>query len=117
MKYMIIAIVLNTLIFANNFSENYRFKNNIFNIFTGEQIGQYFQYPEQSLSHSISGTSVIEFYVDTNGSLNNINIVNSLGPQFDKVILEGLSKFSVEKLKKLKVEYGFRYRLPLKFEN
>ncbi|GIS07862.1 MAG: hypothetical protein CM15mP111_4770 [Hyphomicrobiales bacterium] len=64
-------------------------KNNLVNIFTGEQIGQYFQYPEQSLSHSISGTSVIEFYVDTNGSLNDINIVNSLGPQFDRVILKG----------------------------
>ena len=117
MKYMIIAIVLKTSIFANNFSENYHSKNNLVDIFTGEQIGQYFQYPEQSLSHSISGTSVIEFYVDTNGSLKDINIVNSLGPQFDRVILEGLSKFSVEKLKKLKVEYGFRYRLPLKFEN
>lgn len=117
MKYMIIAIVLNTLIRANNFSENYHANNNLINIFTGEQIGQYFQYPEQSLSHAISGTSIIEFYVDTNGSLNNISILNSLGPQFDKVILEGLSKFSVEKLKKLKVEYGFRYRLPLKFEN
>lgn len=117
MKYMAITIVLNTLSLANNFSENYHANNKLFNIFTGEQIGQYFQYPEQSLFHSISGTSVIEFYVDTNGNLNNINIVNSLGPQFDKVILEGLSKFSVEKLKKLKVEYGFKYRLPLKFEN
>ena len=117
MKYIMIIIVLSSLISANNFSENYHVKNNLVNIFTGEQIGQYFQYPEQSLSHAISGTSIIEFYVDTNGSLNDINIVNSLGPQFDKVILEGLSKFSVEKLKKLKVEYGFRYRLPLKFEN
>ena len=117
MKYVMIAIVFKTSIFANNFFENYHAKNNLVSIFTGEQIGQYFQYPEQSLSHSISGTSVIEFYVDTNGSLNDINIVNSLGPQFDRVILEGLSKFSVEKLKKLKVEYGFRYRLPLKFEN
>ena len=117
MKYIITVFVLNISIFANNFSGNYHVENNLVNIFTGEQIGQYFQYPEQSLSHSISGTSVIEFYVDTNGSLNDINIVNSLGPQFDRVILEGLSKFSVEKLKKLKVEYGFRYRLPLKFEN
>ncbi len=117
MKYIIIAIVLNTLILGNNFSENYHSKNNLVNIFTGEQMRQYFQYPEQSLSHSISGTSVIEFYVDTNGSLSNISIVKSLGPQFDRVILEGLSKFSTERLKKLKVEYGFRYRLPLKFEN
>ena len=117
MKYILLAYLVNISIYANNFSENYHAKNSLVTIFTGEQIGQYFQYPEQSLSHSISGTSVIEFYVDTNGSLNNINIVNSLGPQFDKVIIEGLSKFSVEKLKKLKVEYGFRYRLPLKFEN
>ena len=117
MKYIPLAFLVNISIFANNFSDTYNVKNNLINIFTGEQMGQYFQYPEQSLSHSISGTSVIEFYVDTNGSLNNINIVNSLGPQFDRVILEGLSKFSVEKLKKMKVEYGFRYRLPLKFEN
>ena len=117
MKYMILVIVLNTSFFAYDFSENFHSKNNLVNIFTEEQIGQYFQYPKQSLSHSISGTSIIEFYVDTNGSLNNIHIVNSLGPQFDRVILDGLSKFSVEKLKNLKVEYGFRYRLPLKFEN
>mgnify|MGYP001466901154 CR=1 FL=1 len=117
MKYIIIALVLKISIFAKNFSENYHMKNNLINVFTGEQIGRYFQYPEQSLSHSISGTSVVEFYVDTNGSLNDINIVNSLGPQFDKVIIDGLSKFSLEKLKELKVEYGFRYRLPLKFEN
>ena len=97
MKYMIIAIVLNTSVFANNFSEYHHSKNNLVNIFTGEQIGQYFQYPEQFFSFNI-GTS-IEFYVDTNGSLNDINIVNSLGPQFDRVILEGLSKFSAEKLK------------------
>ena len=117
MKYILVAYLVNISIFANNFSDVNHVKDNLINIFKGEQIGQYFQYPEQSLSHSISGTSVIEFYVDTNGSLNDINIVNSLGPQFDKVILEGLSKFSVEKLKKLKVEYGFKYRLPLKFEN
>ncbi len=117
MKYILLAYLVNIPIVANNFSNSYHMKNNLINIFTGEQIGQYFQYPEQSLSHSISGTSIIEFYVDTNGSLNDINIVNSLGPHFDRVILEGLSKFSVEKLKKLKVEYGFRYRLPLKFEN
>ena len=109
--------MVNISIFASDFSNSYHVKNDLINIFTGEQIGQYFQYPEQSLAQSISGTSVIEFYVDTNGSLNDINIVNSLGPQFDRVILEGLSKFSIEKLKKLKVKYGFRYRLPLKFEN
>ena len=78
------VIMFNTSIFANNFSENYHVKNNLVNIFTGKQIGQYFQYPEQSLSHAISGTSVIEFYVDTNGSLNDINIVNSLIPNLTK---------------------------------
>ena len=117
MKYILITYLVNISIFASDFSDSYNSKNDLINIFEGEQIGQYFQYPEQSLAQSISGTSVIEFYVDTNGSLNDINIVNSLGPQFDRVILEGLSKFSIEKLKKLKVKYGFRYRLPLKFEN
>ena len=111
------VIMFNTSIFANNFSENYHVKNNLVNVFIGEQIGQYFQYPEQSLSHAISGTSVIEFYVDTNGSLDDINIVSSLGPQFDKVILAGLAKLSDEKLSNLSINYGFRYRLPLRFVN
>ena len=31
--------------------------------------------------------------------------------------LKEIPDYSVEKLKNLKVEYGFRYRLPLKFEN
>ena len=78
------VIMFNTSIFANNFSENYHVKNNLVNIFTGKQMGQYFQYPKQSLFHAISGTSVIEFYVDTNGSLNDINIVNSLIPNLTK---------------------------------
>ncbi len=117
MKYIITAFLLNISIFANNFSNNYHAKNNLINIFKGEQIGQYFQYPEQSLSHSISGTSIIEFYVSKDGSLNNINIVYSLGPQFDKVILKGLARLSDEKLNKLNINYGFKYRLPLKFVN
>ena len=70
-------------------------KNTLISIFAGEQVGQYFQYPDQSLSHSISRMSVIEFYADTNGSLNKINVVSSLGTQFDRVILRGLNKFSV----------------------
>ena len=117
MKYIMLAYLINIPIFANNFSNSYHMKNNLNNIFTGEQIGQYFQYPEQSLSHAISGTSVIEFYVDTNGSLDDINIVSSLGPQFDKVILAGLAKLSDEKLSNLSINYGFRYRLPLRFVN
>ena len=117
MKYIITAFLLNISIFANNFSNNYHAKNNLINIFNGEQIGQYFQYPEQSLSHSISGTSIIEFYVSKDGSLNDINIVYSLGPQFDKAILKGLARLSDEKLNKLNINYGFKYRLPLKFVN
>ena len=117
MKYIITAFLLNISIFANNFSNNYHAKNNLINIFKGEQIGQYFQYPEQSLSHSISGTSIIEFYVSKDGSLNDINIVYSLGPQFDKAILKGLARLSDEKLNKLNINYGFKYRLPLKFVN
>ena len=51
MKYILLAYLVNISIFANNFSGVNHVKNNLTNIFTGEQIGQYFQYPEQSLSH------------------------------------------------------------------
>ena len=73
--------------------------------------------PDHALSHSISGTSVIEFNVTKNNNIDNIRIINSLGPDFDEVIINGLSKFSSEKIKSLNVKSGFRYRLPLKFEN
>jgi TonB family protein len=117
MKYPILLIIISTLAIANNYSHSNNYYKNYLDIFSGKDIGQYFQYPEQSISHSISGTSIIEFNVNKDGSLNDINIINSLGPQFDRVILDGLGKFSIERLKSLNIEYGFRYRLPLRFEN
>ena len=62
-------------------------------------------------------TSWLFFANEILKEIDNIRIINSLGPDFDQVIINGLSKFSSEKLKSLNVSSGFRYRLPLKFEN
>ena len=117
MKLYIIILIIHVLTFANNYSKTKSLNTNYASLFSGEEIGQYFQYPDHALSHSISGTSVIEFNVTKNNNIDNIRIINSLGPDFDEVIINGLSKFSSEKLKSLNVQSGFRYRLPLKFEN
>ena len=117
MKFYIIILIIHVLTFANDYSKTKSLNANYASLFSGEEIGQYFQYPDHSLSHSISGTSIIEFDVTKNSNIDNIRIINSLGPDFDEAIINGLSKFSSEKLKSLNVESGFRYRLPLKFEN
>ena len=117
MKLYIIILITHVLTFANGYSKTKSFDTNYASLFSGEEIGQYFQYPDHALSHSISGTSIIEFDVTKNNNIDNVRIINSLGPNFDEVIINGLSKFSSEKLKSLNVKSGFRYRLPLKFEN
>ena len=117
MKLYITILMTHVLTFANDYSNTKSLNTNYASLFSGEEIGQYFQYPDYAISHSISGTSVIEFDVTKNSDIDNIRIINSLGPDFDEVIINGLSKFSSEKLKSLNVKSGFRYRLPLKFEN
>ena len=117
MKLYIIILITHVLTFANGYSKTKSLDTNYASLFSGEEIGQYFQYPDHALSHSISGTSVIEFNVTKNNNIDNIRIINSLGSDFDEVIINGLGKFSSEKLKSLNVKSGFRYRLPLKFEN
>tara|TARA_B100001093_G_scaffold345688_1_gene330368 strand:+ start:124 stop:477 length:354 start_codon:yes stop_codon:yes gene_type:complete len=117
MKLYITILITHVLTFANGYSKTKSLDTNYGNLFSGAEIGQYFQYPDHALSHSISGTSIIEFDVTENNNIDNVRIINSLGPNFDEVIINGLSKFSLEKLKSLNVKSGFRYRLPLKFEN
>ena len=117
MKLYITILITHVLTSANSYSKDESLNTVYTSLFSGEEIGQYFQYPDYALSHSISGTSVIEFDVTKNNNLDNIRIINSLGPDFDEVIINGLNKFSSEKLKSLNVQSGFRYRLPLKFEN
>lgn len=117
MKLYITILIIHALTFANLHSKEKSLNTNYSSLFSGEEIGQYFQYPDYALSHSISGTSIIEFDVTKNNNIDNIRIINSLGPDFDEVIMNGLSKFSSEKLKFFNVKSGFRYRLPLKFKN
>ena len=117
MKLYISILIIHAFTFAKIYSKEKSLNTIYTSLFSGEEIGQYFQYPDYALSRSISGTSIIEFDVTKNSNLDNIRIINSLGPDFDEVIMNGLSKFSSEKLKFLNIKSGFRYRLPLKFKN
>ncbi len=78
---------------------------------------KYFSYPTNLINYSISGSSVIEFTVNNNGKIENVNFIKSLGYPFEKAIIEGLNDFISEELFTNKKQSSKNYRLKIKFEN
>ena len=69
------------------------------------------------MNYSISGSSVIEFTVNDNGKIENLNFIKSLGYPFEKSIIEGLNDYISEELYSNKKQSRKNYRLKIKFEN
>ena len=61
--------------------------------------------------------SVVEFNVNKDGSINDIEILKSLGRPFDDAIFTGLNVFANQGMSQSKISKGFRYRLPIYFKN
>ena len=61
--------------------------------------------------------SVVEFNVNKDGSINDIEILKSLGQPFDDAIFSGLNVFANQCMNQSKISKGFRYRLPIYFKN
>ena len=54
---------------------------------------KYFIYPSNVIEYSVSGSSLIEFNINSRGEVENLQIIESLGIPFDKSTIDGLSHF------------------------
>jgi hypothetical protein len=121
LKYFLIFInflILNTAYaLSNSIKESSSDIENIKNMFSSETIGEIFVYPNLIKDYSLSGISIVEFYVGDDGKINEIEIVKSLGQPFDDAIFTGLNTFTSRGIIQSKISKGFRYRLPIYFKN
>ena len=110
-------IILNILLFNSPVPNDYDTEN-IYNQDWSKNIcKKYFSYPTNLMNYSISGSSIIEFTVNYNGKIENLNFIKSLGYPFDQSIIEGLNDFISEKFNSNKKQATKNYRLKIKFEN
>ena len=110
-------IFTTTHAFNNSIKDNSSDIENIKNMFSSENIGELFVYPNLIKDYSLSGVSIVEFYVGNDGKINEIEIVKSLGQPFDDAIFNGLDTFASQGIIQSKISKGFRYRLPIYFKN
>ena len=110
-------IILNILLFNSPVPNDYDTEN-IYNQDWSKNIcKKYFSYPTNLMNYSISGSSVIEFTVNDNGKIENLNFIKSLGYPFEKSIIEGLNDYVSGELYSNKKQSSKNYRLKIKFEN
>ena len=77
----------------------------------------YFVYPYDIIDYSVSGSSLIEFNLNSKGEVENLQIIESLGIPFDKSIIDGLSQYVSKRITNAKNNFKNLYRLEIKFEN
>ena len=77
----------------------------------------YFVYPHDIIDYSVSGSSLIEFNLNSKGEVENLQIIESLGIPFDKSIIDGLSHYVSKKIISARNNFNNQYRLKIKFEN
>ena len=119
----IFLIIFNFIILTSSpaFGDEFKIASvdmgNIKNLFSSESIGDFFVYPHALKDYSLSGMSIVEFNVNKDGSINDIEILKSLGQPFDDAIFAGLNFFANQGMNQSKISKGFRYRLPIYFKN
>ena len=84
----------------------------------GTMIGErYFIYPSSLIEYSVSGSSLIEFNLNSRGEVESLQIIESLGIPFDKSIIDGLSHYVSNEIVLINDNIKNQYRLEIKFEN
>ena len=78
---------------------------------------KYFIYPSNVIEYSVSGSSLIEFNLNSRGEVENLQIIESLGIPFDKSIIDGLDHFVSNEIISINDNIKNQYRLEIKFEN
>ena len=78
---------------------------------------KYFIYPSNVIEYSVSGSSLIEFNLNSRGEVESLQIIESLGIPFDKSIIDGLSHYVSNEIVLINDNIKNQYRLEIKFEN
>ena len=78
---------------------------------------RYFIYPSSLIEYSVSGSSLIEFNLNSRGEVESLQIIESLGIPFDKSIIDGLSHYVTNEIVSINDNIKNQYRLEIKFEN
>lgn len=121
LKYLVILsnflILITSVTYSNDIKRFSLDIKNIKNMFSSQPVGELFVYPNLIKNYSLSGMSIVEFYVDEDGEINEIEIVKSLGQPVDDAIFKGLKNFVYKKINTSINLKGFWYRLPIYFKN
>ena len=78
---------------------------------------KYFIYPSNVIEYSVSGSSLIEFNLNSRGEVEDLQIIESLGIPFDKSKIDGLSRYVSNEIVWINDNIKNQYRLEIKFEN
>ena len=78
---------------------------------------KYFIYPSNLIDYSVSGSSLIEFHLNSRGEVEDLHFIKSLGIPFDKSIIDGLGLFVSNEIISIDDSIKNQYRLEIKFEN
>tara|TARA_B100001248_G_scaffold100915_1_gene75020 strand:- start:325 stop:702 length:378 start_codon:yes stop_codon:yes gene_type:complete len=121
LRMFIIIFNFIILISSHSFGNEYKVASvdmgNIKNLFSSESIGDFFEYPHALKDYSLSGMSIVEFNVNKDGLINDIEILKSPRQPFDDVIFAGLNVFANQGMNQGEISKGFGYRLPIYFKN
>tara|TARA_Y100000816_G_C26007112_1_gene526401 strand:- start:39 stop:401 length:363 start_codon:yes stop_codon:yes gene_type:complete len=118
LKFKIIKyfIIISMALFSSNSNAAY-FKENKKGKVLPMAGDNYFVYPYNIIDYSVSGTSLIEFNLNVNGEVENLQIIKSLGIPFDKSIIDGLGRFVSNEIISINDNIKNQYRLEIKFKN
>ena len=117
MTILVKNIILNILLFNSLVLNDYDLESDYNQDWSKNICKKYFSYPTKLINYSISGSSVIEFTVNSSGKFENLNFIKSLGYPFEKSIIEGLNDFISEVIYSKNKQSSKNYRLKIKFEN
>lgn len=73
-------------------------------------------YPEHLSGYGIEGVSVIEFYIDSNGTVTTYTIMNSLGSSFNKAIHRSLKGIPYTNSAEKELSSTHKINIPVRFK-
>ena len=80
-------------------------------------LDHFFIYPSDVIDFSVSGSSLIEFNLNSNVEVRNLYIIECLGIPFNKSITGGLGHYLSKKIISVRSNFNNQYRLEINFKS